>query len=810
MRAALTVRYGFYCLFIILVLATTSLRAFASCDQAKQQQTISALGANVKIELDSTGVPAWIRGEIGPRISTDPVQSAIAALKRIADIFCATSSDDFVFSGRIEKEDKLGQTHVRIDQTYRGLPVLNRELIVHMTRDSVIIINGQFASGINVPIVPTVDSQQASQAALQHIQEIGGVGATVREVRSPVVFIDDSDKAHLVYPVQVIYRQKAAYRRDDVFVDAIRGSVVGLNPKIMSGEDREIYDGSGGGYICGSSPVYPLVPLILGENGSSDDPIATAAYDNTGNTYDYYWSIFSRDSYDNAGGTLYAVVHDYCDANNADWDGHEVMFGDGDGVNYGPFPEAVDIVSHEWTHAVDQYTANLNYGGVESGALNESFSDVLGESSECWILGSCDWRLGETIYFAGSPSCAVPLPRCMYNPPLDGLSVDYYPNLCTQGECADVHFNSGIGNLAYYLLVNGGSQPQGYTTTQVHGIGVDEAQQIWYRTLTLYLTSGSGYASTRTATAQAAADLYGYCNQEWQSTQSAWDAVGVPGTWSCKGQTQGETLTTQLIGSGTVTATLKSGQLLSGSLGCGQASSCSGVFTKGSSINETAIPPAGNYVTWMATGPWGKASGTGNGSTSYGFAMNGPVEYTAYFGPVRTLTATVSGSGSGTEKSSDGHINCSPYCSWTYASGTPITLTAAPNGISYFAGWSGSCSGTNPTFTLTLNGNDVCGASFGLRSFTLQVTSTGTGSGTITSSDGHIDCGPTCSYAYQYGSTVTLTAVANGSSTFVSWPGCTNYAGGPICKVVVGTASIATANFLANYVWRPAVQSILY
>jgi hypothetical protein len=223
---------------VALGVANIAFTAFGQCDRAKQREAIGVLRTRASIELDGNQLPAWIRGQIGSRTSEDPVESAIAALKGIADVFCASVDDDFVFNGRLDKEDRLGQTHVRINQAYRGLDVIGPELIVHMTRQSVIIINGHFKPGINVPTEAVLSSQEASRVALGHVATLGGINGTIQAVRALVVFVDGKDNAYLAYPVRVGYTYKSGNRYedgpcvDDFFVDAIAGTVVGVRPLI--------------------------------------------------------------------------------------------------------------------------------------------------------------------------------------------------------------------------------------------------------------------------------------------------------------------------------------------------------------------------------------------------------------------------------------------------------------------------------------------------------------------------------------------------------------------------------------------------
>jgi Zn-dependent metalloprotease len=226
-----------------LILINASSQLFAQCPTPKQQQAIAALASRVTFEFGPDHEPTWLRGQIGPRTSEDPVESAISILKTIGDVFCVSPDDGFLFSGRMEKEDKLGQTAVRVIQTYRGLDVVGPELIVHMTRDSVILINGNFVPGISLPTEPVLSAQEASKAALNDIAASGGINGTVKEVRQPLVFVEDG-KAHLAYPVQVYYflKDKSA-GGDDVFVEAITGHVLGKRRLMWSSRARETLDG---------------------------------------------------------------------------------------------------------------------------------------------------------------------------------------------------------------------------------------------------------------------------------------------------------------------------------------------------------------------------------------------------------------------------------------------------------------------------------------------------------------------------------------------------------------------------------------
>lgn len=252
-------------------------------------------------------------------------------------------------------------------------------------------------------------------------------------------------------------------------------------------------------------------------------------------TYDFYLTQLSRNSFDNSGGIIKNYIHKDVAWNNANWNGTVMSYGDGSGSLFRPLV-SIDVVGHEFTHAVVQYTANLQYQG-ESGALNESFADIFGTAIEFYGATSPNWTMGESI--------VVPSPfilRSMSNPN-GGLQPqpDTYDgtnwintNGCTPvsgpggNDLCGVHMNSGVQNFWYYLLCQGGSGTNDIGNTySVTGIGMNPATQIAYRNLRLYLTSTSNYLSSYYGSLQAAEDLYGTGTTQWNSVNNAWYAVGI-------------------------------------------------------------------------------------------------------------------------------------------------------------------------------------------------------------------------------------------------------------------------------------------
>ena len=256
----------------------------------------------------------------------------------------------------------------------------------------------------------------------------------------------------------------------------------------------------------------------------TSDPDVNAAYDGTGDTYNAYRNFWNRDSYDNAGATLRSTVHysfNYC---NAFWNGSQMVYGDGN-IAQGclPLARSVDVTAHELTHAVTENESGLIYSG-ESGGLNEAMSDIFGAFTQAWVDGgrtgalavSADtWTVGEDVL--------TPAMRWMNDPAMDGASRDFWT---TGAGNVDVHYSSGIANLAFYLLSQGGPHPRGKSTIVVTGIGMEKAIRLFYALNVNYLTPSSNFRAAASASMTAATDL-GFSEAERNSVADAWRAVGV-------------------------------------------------------------------------------------------------------------------------------------------------------------------------------------------------------------------------------------------------------------------------------------------
>ncbi|MCG3111529.1 MAG: PA14 domain-containing protein [Candidatus Manganitrophus sp. SB1] len=242
------------------------------------------------------------------------------------------------------------------------------------------------------------------------------------------------------------------------------------------------------------------------------------------------------------------------------------------------------------------------------------------------------------------------------------------------------------------------------------------------------------------------------------------------------------TLSVTTSGNGTVTSN-------PAGISCGAGGACSATFNIGAQVTLTATPDT--HATFTG---WGGNACSG-GQATCTVTMDAAQSVSANFG-LRTfdLTVTKTGSGSGTVSSSPAGITCGATCSFSFNSGATVTLTASPSADANFTGWSGACGGTGSCF-VTMDAAKSVNANFTLKTFALSVVKEGTGTGTVTSDPSGINCGATCSFSFNIGSTVTLTAAPTGNSTFTGWSGACTGTGN--CVVTTDAARSVTATFTA-------------
>ncbi|MGE6761177.1 M4 family metallopeptidase [Corallococcus interemptor] len=480
------------------------------------QSALSALsGAEVR-GVHADGVPQFIQGALGA--TGRPLSGASAwqahallepTLRRVLPAFRLTAKD--LVPKRIHT-DALGNTHLRYTQTKGGLPVVNEELILHLdARGQVYAVNGTARDGEPLPAPARIAPEAASEAALAG-SPAGSQAGAPREV-----FVRPTPEASLVRAFEVVVSGQDADGmplRDRVYVSAVDGQEVLRAPEIHAARNRKVC--SVGGPNNGTCRIEGQV--------ATGDTAIDKTYDNMGLFHDCFQANFGWDSYNGTGGQLLAQVHYGTRYANAYFDGAKMVCGDGNLPELGQPCEDPDIVVHEFAHGVTATTSDLVFSG-ESGALSESLSDIYAATCGSWASGTWStatsvWHLAETAWTPGTAGDAL---RYMNDPAADGTSVDYAPDLSSG---TDVHYASGVANLAFKLMATGGVHPRGKTLVNVPAIGVEAAAHIfWYANLNLFTRNTSLYGA-RTAT-RAAAQSLGYGIAVQDAVDAAWSAVGV-------------------------------------------------------------------------------------------------------------------------------------------------------------------------------------------------------------------------------------------------------------------------------------------
>ncbi len=295
----------------------------------------------------------------------------------------------------------------------------------------------------------------------------------------------------------------------------------GLSMLAVAGQkQRTIYDAHG---------TQTLPGTVVRTEGAPPcgDPAVDEAYDGLGATYDLYWQVYGRNSIDDQGMPMNGTVHYGQKYDNAFWDGHQMVFGDGDGVYFNRFTISVDVIGHELTHGVTQDEAQLFYF-FTPGALNESISDVFGSLVKQRVLNQtadqADWLIGAGLFTSqvkGVALRSMKAPGTAYDDPVlgkDPQPADMRHFVLTIEDNGGVHINSGIPNHAFYLAA-----------TRLGGHAWEKAGLIWYDSLRdPQLKPLSGFFKFAWLTVNVAGRLYGKNSAEQRAVRDSWNDVGIP------------------------------------------------------------------------------------------------------------------------------------------------------------------------------------------------------------------------------------------------------------------------------------------
>ncbi|MFC4145260.1 M4 family metallopeptidase [Micromonospora mangrovi] len=481
-------------------------------------------------------------------VSSDAFTRAVAQLKAHSGSSLVADGSNFTLKN--VSKDADGTEHVRLNRYQDGLPVLGGDTVVHLGKG-----NTWRGASQSLAAAPTRGAKaKVSAAAAGRAALAASTAATRRVDGSQLVYDAEAAGTALAYEVVV----GGAYADGTpselhVLVDATSGKVRDSWEGVQrdgtgntfhsgsvtvgstaSGGTWQLADATRGGHktydlnggTSGTGTLVTSTSNVFGDGTLANRQTAAAdAAFGAQETWDFYKNTFGRNGIRNDGVGAYSRVHYSTNYANAFWSDSCFCMTYGDGGS-GWYPlTSLDVAGHEMSHGVTSNTAGLRYSG-ESGGLNEATSDIFGTLVEFYANNAKDpgdYLIGEKVRTSG-----VPL-RYMDKPSKDGSSADCYSSSVGR---LDVHYSSGVANHFFYLLaVGSGSSSYGNSPTcngsTVTGLGNAKAGAIWYRALTTYMTSRTGYTGARTATLSAAKDLYGAGSAEYNTVAAAWSAVSV-------------------------------------------------------------------------------------------------------------------------------------------------------------------------------------------------------------------------------------------------------------------------------------------
>ncbi|WP_323788896.1 M4 family metallopeptidase [Psychroserpens sp.] len=452
------------------------------------------------------------------------------------------------------KTDKIGILHETFQQYFNAIPVEFGIYKAHLKNKMISAINGDYFPITDINTAPTISESNAISIAKGHVNSTNFYESLTNKIGydgpKPTLVVFPKMKNittvdRLAFRLD-IYAEKPLYRAD-VYVDAHTGEVFFENNKIhhtnAQASGTTVYNNTqdftadqilGGYRLRETTSTGSGIQTFNATNGvqnATDIISSTANFNNINNAavqvhwgtekaYDYFFQEHNRNSFDDNAALIKSYITPQTINANAYWTGDVLHYSAGNTQNIGPLT-SLDIVGHEFSHAVVDHTADLIYSN-QSGAINESYADIFGEMVEHHALGSNDWLCGADVFNSGLRSMSNP--KTKLHP--DTYLGEYWQT--TSNDNFGVHSNSGVHNKWFYLLAVGGTGTNDNGLSySVNGIGIQKAAEIAYRNLTLYLTPTSNYNYTVETSIYAAIQLFGPNSPEHIATAQAWQAVGL-------------------------------------------------------------------------------------------------------------------------------------------------------------------------------------------------------------------------------------------------------------------------------------------
>ena len=458
-----------------------------------------------------------------------------------------------------EIDGHRGFRHLKYSQLYKGIPVLGMRYILHEQGGVVKSANGAYLPDIRMDITPTISPDEALASAqrdmnavvyswdadmYQAFPKLGQKPPAVLHIVD-LAYPHQSGEYALAYVIEMM--SHIPYDHQQYIIHAQTGQIINTIPLLKEhavpatgdcryyGTQSIIVDSIGPGHYELKDPTRGLGIITLDGDrelwthedrhwdltNHQRDEVAIDAHYCASRFYDMMLEKFNWNGIDNKGMAMTSIVHGGAYV-NASWNGLFATFGDG-GCHHGPLT-TLEVVAHEFMHGITDYTSDLIYAG-ESGAINESMSDVFGKALEYFEdPDRFTWLLGQSFIESSYEESF----RSFENPNERGHP-KYYGGL-NWGPNGGVHTNSSIGNHWFYALVTGGMLTNERDETyQIKSVSMDDAIQIVFRTQSAYLTPTSNYLDYRLSSIEAAVELFGAGSDIVQSVSQAWDYVGVTG-----------------------------------------------------------------------------------------------------------------------------------------------------------------------------------------------------------------------------------------------------------------------------------------
>ncbi|WP_346868459.1 MULTISPECIES: M4 family metallopeptidase [unclassified Clostridium] len=539
---------------------TVSAPAFAAelkvDKEAKKVQAIEKLEklSDETVELKENDGQVFLSGELSNK-KVPGEGSATKFLQENKDIFGIDNAKEELKVVEVNKDD-IGDTFVKFAQVIEGTEVDNSLINVHYDKNGVIVsVNGNIEENKEITTLGSkvISPEEAIKIAKSQFE----FKKLKKTPKAEKLVITEDGVNYEAYKINIFFMEPTIGSYD-VFVEVSSGKVIKTEDKIrynnpvtgtgidVLGKTRELKLSEAEGEYqmldltneateaivtfdaknsIGDEIEVFLVSNTTKEFTAEEHKAPVSAHYNADKVIDFYKNLFNRNSIDNKGMAIESYTHYMSSYNNAFWAEGMMVYGDGDGEEFTYLSGDLDVVGHEMTHGVVEYTAGLVYE-YQPGALDESMADVFGvlistynkynvANGGTWMFDPADWVVGDDIY---TPNIQGDALRSLVDPTLYGQPAHMYnyvtglPNT-EEGDYGGVHHNSGIPNKAAYNIAS--------------NIGMEKTANIYYRALTQYMHPDTNFQQAAYCLVQAAADLYGKGSNEITAIKNSFASTGV-------------------------------------------------------------------------------------------------------------------------------------------------------------------------------------------------------------------------------------------------------------------------------------------